>query len=185
MATSTIKEIFVKAINNGLKATETIVESKDKAMAYAALASALAQSGLILTNATADTETSTPAVSKDANTKAAAPAKEVKPESKTPGKEALKQGTDKGVKPEETKVEAAAEQKEVELPETWTDEAVEIKAEQIEALGKLREEYGDEIMNQGVEMFSEGVYKTIEDINPRNIDAFLAFVTAMISGDAQ
>jgi hypothetical protein len=170
---NTIKELFVKAINNGFKSTEMIAEAKDKAMAYAAIATAIAQSGLIASNESAG--------------EAEAPVKT--PAASTPtGKDAIKTGADKGSKaapkapatpvaPVEPAVPA-----EIEIVEEWTDEMIELKGSQVEKLNALKEEYGDDVINQGVEMFSENIYHSIDEITPLNIDAFLDFVENMTSG---
>jgi hypothetical protein len=164
---NTIKELFVKAINNGFKSTEMIAEAKDKAMAYAAIATAIAQSGLIASNESAG--------------EAEAPVKT--PAASTPtGKDAIKTGADKGSKAAPKAPATPVAPAEIEIVEEWTDEMIELKGSQVEKLNALKEEYGDDVINQGVEMFSENIYHSIDEITPLNIDAFLDFVENMTSG---
>lgn len=84
---TTLKKTFVNFINEGATAASLISESDKKAMAYAALANAIAQSGLL-----SDTTTTIPDVEEK---KAEEPAKETKEKEAPKGKDSIKKGAGK------------------------------------------------------------------------------------------
>jgi hypothetical protein len=162
---ATVKGLFSTAITRGMAAAEKITDNNQRALAYAALADAMAKTGLISgTNLDDGEVVTTPA--------------EVK------GKEALKPETGKNKPVPEKKLTPKPEEKPVEEPELteeWTDEAAEKKAEQIEFVQGLKAEYEEATLNNCVEQFSEGVMKTLDEITPLNIDAFVEFMKGLIA----
>lgn len=166
---STVKDLFLKAVNEGMKSAAMIQEPAHKANAYAAIAHALALTGLA-GSATGDTGIQT-----DSTPASAAPA------AAATGKNALK--PDAGKKAETTPAPAAVEPEapEAELTDEWTDEAIAIKADGIAFIGQLKENYDEASLDQCVQQFSEGQLQTLGEISPLNIDAFVAFMEAMIA----
>lgn len=167
-----VRSMFVSAINEGMKAAKMVQDPAAKANAYAAIASALAETGLINISADGEFEEGTAAAP---STPASTPAK---------GKDALKAGAGKAKaqkdpepKPEP---EAPAEAPEPELTEEWTEDMISLKADQIAYLQWLRESYEEAQLNATVEQFSEGTMSTLDDISPLNIDAFVAFVQTLL-----
>lgn len=167
-----LKSIFVQAINGGMAAAKGIPDAEKRALAYASLAQAMALTGGITIAVDSDFEDGA----------AAAPAK---------GKESLKPETAKATKPSTAKApapkaEAAPEPEPVlepELSEEWNDEMVELKADQIAYIQTLREQFEPDQLNETVSQFSEGVMKTMDEISPLNIDAFVGFVQGLLASE--
>lgn len=164
---ATMKELFLTAINNGMASAKMIQDPAHKANAYAALAHAMALTGLA-GSADAPIE-SAPSVAKS-------------------GKDSLKPGADKkaetptpAVAAGEQTVSSESEAPEAELTDEWTDEAVAAKADQITFIENLKAEYEESALDQCVQQFSEGQLQTLSEISPLNIDAFVAFMEAMIN----
>jgi hypothetical protein len=118
-------QLFLSAVNNGLKTANAIVDPAQKAQTYAAIAQALALSGLV--------------------SKADQIESKGEEESKSSkGKESLKHTPAK--KKEETVPEAPAQEPaadtpaEPELSEEWTEEMMELKAEPLARFAQIREE---------------------------------------------
>lgn len=164
---ASINQLFTTMISNGAEAIDGISDPKDKAMAFAALAGALAQTGLVSIE---EGRPSSIPLQEDleemAKPKAPAPTASKKAE---PKKAAAK------------KVEPVVE--EVETPEEWTDEAIALMPEEYEALVEMLDEYEEESLNDVVSNFSEGVLSEIHDITPLNVKAFLHYVKMLLSED--
>jgi hypothetical protein len=175
---ATIKRLFSDAIQQGMKAANGITDFYEKAIAYAALADAMARTGLIAGNNLEEAET-------DATAAASTTEKgknSLKPEAtKTKAAPAASKKEEKKVEPEPK----PAAETEPELTEEWTDEMVELKSEQIAFINKLKEEYEESALNNCVEQFSEKTMSTLDEITPLNIDAFVAFMQALINQQEQ
>ena len=105
------------------------------------------------------------------------------------GKESLKK-ENKVVPPTEEEKEEVAEEvkneteapqeegeRDVTINDTWEDEYWTAKfKDEVDYLQKSIEEYGEEQLNEAVELFSQGNYKSIEDIQPFNIVAFVTYL---------
>lgn len=172
---ASVKSMFSEALTKGMAAAANIPDSYNKAMAYAALAQAAAQTGLM----TIAAETAMEVKGAEDKEVKEVPAKEEKA-----GKESLKapaKGT--GLKPAAPAKETPKEEpKQIEDTTEWTEEMVAKYKEDIDVVGKFREEYGDESINQCVEQFSEGTMKSVEDdITPLNIKAFRTFLETLAS----
>lgn len=176
-----VKDAFNGAISEAMKAADLLTDNKDRAMAFAAIASALAQTGLV-DNASVDNvkkekksdeepkkekrhsdslKRSVKKIEKETEEKPEVPKKEFEPLNPDPKK----------------KIEEAKEG----WTEEWTDEAVEHFADQLQYLEDFSEKYGVDATNECLKEFSSGVMKDIaSDVSPLNIDsvvtAFKAFV---------
>lgn len=199
-----VKDAFNGAISEAMKAADLLTDNKDRAMAFAAIASALAQTGLV-DNASVDS------VKKEEK-------KEEAPKKEKRHSDSLKRSVKKIDKTEEepVKEEAPEEKGEEEKPEVpkkefeplnpdpkkkieeakegwteeWTDEAVEHFADQLQYLEDFSDKYGVEATNECLKEFSSGVMKDIaSDVSPLNIDsvvtAFKAFVDETDKAEAE
>lgn len=179
MATS-ISQMFVNVINEGIKATQAISEADKKALACAELAKALAMSGLVTVIGSESGEI-------EASVSEAKESLKDKPKEKKKPAAAAKKEEEKVKKetapepepePEEAQEESSGE---VELVDEWTEEMIEIKSEQLEVIQELQDEYDEETLDECVKNFSEGVLESIEDISPLNIDGFIAYIQLLLS----
>jgi len=162
----TLKEYFSKSITEAFSSADKIIEPKDKALAYAEIAKAIAMTGAISSNTSVAGETS-------------------KNETKVSPKESLKEETAKVESKKETKKEAPKAKpeppkeevpKEPVVGEEWTEEMNEMFASQIIKFQGFLESYGEENIMQCVDAFSEGQFSSLEDITPLNIDAFISYI---------
>ena len=175
---ATISQMFVNLVNDGIKASKAISDPKEKALACAELAKALAMTGLVST-LSGDSEAQEVAETKEAlKNKPKGKQKPVKEEE--PEVEETQEVEDEVV---ETEKEAETEEAvtDVELVDEWTEEMIELKAEQLEFIQQLQEEYDEETINECVRNFSEGVLNSIEEISPLNIDGFVAYMEMLIA----
>lgn len=169
---ATISQMFVNLVNDGIKASKAISDPKEKALACAELAKALAMTGLVST-LSGDSEAQEVAETKEAlKNKPKGKQKPVKEEE--PEVEETQEVEDEVVETEEAVTD-------VELVDEWTEEMIELKAEQLEFIQQLQEEYDEETINECVRNFSEGVLNSIEEISPLNIDGFVAYMEMLIA----
>ena len=170
---ATISQMFVNLVNDGIKASKAVSDPKEKALACAELAKALAMTGLVSTSS-GDSEAQEVAETKEAlKNKPKGKQKPVKEEE--PEVEETQEVEDETI---ETEEEAATD---AELVDEWTEEMVELKAEQLEFVQQLQEEYDEETIDECVRNFSEGVLNGIEEISPLNIDGFVAYMEMLIA----
>lgn len=165
----TIKEMFSEAIKKSMQSADNIIEADKKAMAYAAIASALAESGLLLQKTVTDIKEE-----KDS----------LKPEN---NKTKEKQVENKEEKPivEEPKKEiqeaTATPKKEVETePEDeWNDTTKEKYKEELEFIQQFDKDCLNECLNVFLQA-SEGEY-TIKDLTPDIIQGFCTFLKKILA----
>lgn len=174
---ATIKGLFTQAIVEGMAAAKKISENKDKALAYAALADAMARTGLVV-GTNLDEETPTEEVKgKDslAPEKQKTPAPAAKPKPQPPQPQ---------VENDLESIEEPASA-EAELTDEWTEETIELKAAGVAFINTLKEQYDEETLNNCVGQFSEGTMKTLAEITPLNIDGFVSFMEALIAAASE
>lgn len=164
---ATITEMFSKAINEANKNILAVTDPYQKAMAQIALAQALATTGSVKDEAIATAKVETAA-------KAEAP-------KAAEGKSALKNQPAKAKEADPAKVEEApalarAEVQEPELTEEWTEEAMTVLAAELEFVQVKQEEYTDEVLNDCVAQYSNGLLKEVSDLNPLTIQGFVAYI---------
>lgn len=198
---ASIKELFIKSITEGMKAAEMVSDASQKALAYAAIASALAETGLVRSKdevaEPVGKEALKPEATKGKSKRKAAPApapepevieEEVVAEVITP--EAVEEEEEvvaEVVTPEQEEAVEQAEEEaieeaiEVELTEEWTDEASAALANEIQFIAYLKEAYDEEQINECIASFSEGLFNSLDDINPLNIKGFVAFMQCLIA----
>ena len=170
---ATVKELFKTVVGEAIKNAELIELPKDKAMAYASIASALAQA----MNNSVENIARKSEHEKDLGIVevAVSEKKEEKPtEEKRPRKTADKMKR----QPKELPPEEEPEKKE-EVPNftsDWTDEAFEYYEKELEEIAGFAEDYGEDGLNECLKKFSSGTLKSEEDINPLNIKAFTLYL---------
>lgn len=169
-----VKEMFSDMIEEAVKSAKMISDPGDKACAYANIASALAQTGMV----------SSETISADITEKKTAKhSDKMKKQPKT-------------IEPKEEKAEVkeapkkAAPKKPTEWTEEWTEEAVEHFSKQLEYLSSFSEKYGEaeaeSALNECLEDFSSGsLHNVADDVNPLNIVAFTAYVSQLMSADEE
>lgn len=170
---ATIKETFNGAISEAIKNAELISDSYQKAMVYASVAQALAQSGLLVNGDTvevvAKTKTEAKAEKKESKPKKTADTLKRQPET-IPEEEPVKE-------PEEASVEEVPAENSKDWTEEWTDEAIEFFNDELNYITEFVDHWGEESANECLAEYSNGSLKDISaDINPLNIKAIvLAF----------
>ncbi len=185
----TIKELFIETINQGLAAAKLVQDPALKANAYAAIAQSLALSGQIksescvsIDSVKEDLKVETTKGKGKNSKKKSEPVVEVTEE---PVVEA--EVTEEAVEDVEV-VEEVTEEAVEDITEegwsvykTWSEEEQTELAEEIEFLVAISEAYASEAIDEQVETYSEGVYKSANDINPSNIRGFVAFLSELLS----
>lgn len=172
-----LTKVFSTALQKGFDAAKLIVEPKDKALAYAELVKAIAQTGLVV-----DTEIIEEIKEKETKKKS--------------GKDSLKAESGKGKKKTEEPVEQApvdetpkasevTEDIEEDIPEeddNWESEAIrEAKNDQLELLQEYVTAWGEDyVYNTLLEAWSEGTFSGVENVRPSNIDGFLAYIAELV-----
>lgn len=159
-----ITELFSKFISEGAKAAQLITDSKEKAIAYASLASACAQSGMVSPAATLPS-------TEDVVAAYAEPKSEKQPETKAEVKEEAKQEA------EPTKTSTADDAPSAE----WTEESLERFSSELQFINEKAEEFGAETINAALAQFSDGNFDSYEnDVSPLNIVGFTAYMRELM-----
>lgn len=201
---SNLTKLFKGLVSEGIKSMEAIADPEKKALVAAELAKSIAMTGMVghtdyPVELSAEDAAETKEAIKADDAKATAkkeeapaaepavaeekPAAKPKPKPKPAPKPAAEEAppAEEAAPAEEAVQEAAADENE------WTDEAVEKYAAELEFIQALKDGYGDEgddILNDCVDNWSEGVYKSTADITPANISGFKAYLE-MLLADAQ
>lgn len=69
---------------------------------------------------------------------------------------------------------------EEEFTNEWTDAAREYYKNELEFINNLTQSYGEETMNSCVEIYTEGIYKKLSDINPLNIKGYVELMKQLM-----
>lgn len=165
---ATVKDTFNAVISEAVKNADLISDNYQKARALAAIAHALAATGLV-----SDVTAEAPAKAekeekKETKAKKTADKMKRQPKELPPEEEAK----------EEPKSEEPAKKEEAskgDFTEEWTDEATEAFAEELQYIMDFTEKWGEEAANTCLADFSEGVLTDISaDVNPLNIAGVVA-----------
>ena len=202
---SKLMKFFQNMINDANKQAELITGTDaqyKKARIYAELAKAVALTGCINQSNVDNTieekkdniETKEEAVSKKAST-SKSNKDSLKRKSSVPKvtveetKESVKD-TNKEDNAETKEAETVIETSEIPVAETknieeeftseWTDAAREYYKDELEFINNLTQSYGEETMNSCVEIYTEGIYKTLNDINPLNIKGYVELMKQLM-----
>lgn len=181
-----IKEIFLTTINKGLEATSLISDPKDKALAYAQIARALATTGLVRDAVLPKDVDITIEENKEAIKEEAKKATKKKTSQKQKSKQAEETKEESQPEVQETAepeaqetVETPAEDQETEKELDWDD-----VTEEVDILNDFKGTYGDDAINECIRAFSDNVLVSIEDITPANIKAFVTYLN-MLQNEAE
>lgn len=167
----TLNSAFIESINGSLKATNNIVDQFQKATAYASIANAIASTGLLKADgnsgvSVAEGKESLKSKAKVKQENTPVKTEETAPVIETPTAQA------------ESTVTAIAPAEVVEpiLDDAWTEENMLQLKDELDFVRLKNEQYGEEQINNCINSFSQGVYKTTDDINPLNIRGFVAYI---------
>ena len=177
--------IFTTSVNEAMKAAKAIPDAGKRAEIYANIATAIATTGLVTGSSAEEVAHSTTMGSEDVasmerakrEAEAAPKKKAEKAEKKADAKKALKQTPDKTVD-DEVKEETP------QWTTEWTEEAMEAFADELNTLETKIAEYGEEL-DEAVKEFSSEKYKSVDDLNPLNIRAFLAYLESLENSDEE
>ena len=188
-----LNQAFVELIKVGVDALGKVTDHAQKAKIAAELAQAIASTGIVSALAetsielTAEEAAETKQAIKEADPKATkkkkeAPAPKATPKEEpapTPEEEPVPTPEEEPVQPDPEPVAVSEEDEGTE----WTDELLDKYADKIAFIATLREEYGDDaqgVLDDCVVQFSEGIYKTTDDITPQNIVGFVAYLEMLL-----
>lgn len=200
-----LMKFFQNMINDANKQAELITGTDaqyKKARIYAELAKAIALTGCIsqsnvdntieekkdnveIKEEAASKKTSTSKLNKDSLKRKSAVSKVTVEETKENAKNTNKENnveTEEAETIVETSDIPVAENKNIEEEFTneWTDAAREYYKDELEFINNLTQSYGEETMNSCVEIYTEGIYKKLSDINPLNIKGYVELMKQLM-----
>lgn len=200
-----LMKFFQNMINDANKQAELITGTDaqyKKARIYAELAKAIALTGCISQSNVDNTieekkdnveikeeavskKTSTSKLNKDSLKRKSAVSKVTVEETKENAKNTSKENnveTEEAETIVETSDIPVAENKNIEEEFTneWTDAAREYYKDELEFINNLTQSYGEETMNSCVEIYTEGIYKKLSDINPLNIKGYVELMKQLM-----
>lgn len=200
-----LMKFFQNMINDANKQAELITGTDaqyKKARIYAELAKAIALTGCIsqsnvdntieekkdnveIKEEAASKKTSTSKLNKDSLKRKSAVSKVTVEETKENAKNTSKENnveTEEAETIVKTSDIPVAENKNIEEEFTneWTDAAREYYKDELEFINNLTQSYGEETMNSCVEIYTEGIYKKLSDINPLNIKGYVELMKQLM-----
>lgn len=200
-----LMKFFQNMINDANKQAELITGTDaqyKKARIYAELAKAIALTGCIsqsnvdntieekkdnveIKEEAASKKTSTSKLNKDSLKRKSTVSKVTVEETKENAKNTSKENnveTEEAETIVETSDIPVAENKNIEEEFTneWTDAAREYYKDELEFINNLTQSYGEETMNSCVEIYTEGIYKKLSDINPLNIKGYVELMKQLM-----
>lgn len=200
-----LMKFFQNMINDANKQAELITGTDaqyKKARIYAELAKAIALTGCIsqsnvdntieekkdnveIKEEAASKKTSTSKLNKDSLKRKSAVSKVTVEETKENAKNTSKENnveTEEAETIVKTSDIPVAENKNIEEEFTneWTDAAREYYKNELEFINNLTQSYGEETMNSCVEIYTEGIYKKLSDINPLNIKGYVELMKQLM-----
>lgn len=200
-----LMKFFQNMVNDANKQAELITGTDaqyKKARIYAELAKAIALTGCIgqsnvdntieekkdnveIKEEAASKKTSTSKLNKDSLKRKSAVSKVTVEETKENAKNTSKENnveTEEAETIVKTSDIPVAENKNIEEEFTneWTDAAREYYKDELEFINNLTQSYGEETMNSCVEIYTEGIYKKLSDINPLNIKGYVELMKQLM-----
>lgn len=200
-----LMKFFQNMVNDANKQAELITGTDaqyKKARIYAELAKAIALTGCIgqsnvdntieekkdnveIKEEAAPKKTSTSKLNKDSLKRKSAVSKVTVEETKENAKNTSKENnveTEEAETIVKTSDIPVAENKNIEEEFTneWTDAAREYYKDELEFINNLTQSYGEETMNSCVEIYTEGIYKKLSDINPLNIKGYVELMKQLM-----
>lgn len=195
---ASIKDLFIKSISEGMKAAEMIPDASNKATAFAEIAKALALTGQVRNDKGVEAEPAGKDSLKPETSKGGRKKKKEEPvvvEETVKEEPVVEEPTVEEPVVEETTTEdtevveelnqeaeqEAAETSDDIYTEEWTDESLEALSDEIGFIGYLKENYDEDAINECIAAFSEGLFNTLDDINPLNIKGFVSYMQCLIA----
>ena len=196
-----LMKFFQNMINDANKQAELITGTDaqyKKARIYAELAKAIALTGCIsqsnvdntieekkdnveIKEEAASKKTSTSKLNKDSLKRKSAVSKVTVEETKENAKNTSKENNVETEEVETSDIPVAENKNiEEEFTNEWTDAAREYYKDELEFINNLTQSYGEETMNSCVEIYTEGIYKKLSDINPLNIKGYVELVKQLM-----
>lgn len=200
-----LMKFFQNMINDANRQAELITGTDaqyKKARIYAELAKAIALTGCIgqsnvdntieekkdnveIKEEAASKKTSTSKLNKDSLKRKSTVSKVTVEETKENAKNTSKENnveTEEAETIVKTSDIPVAENKNIEEEFTneWTDAAREYYKDELEFINNLTQSYGEETMNSCVEIYTEGIYKKLSDINPLNIKGYVELMKQLM-----
>lgn len=200
-----LMKFFQNMVNDANKQAELITGTDaqyKKARIYAELAKAIALTGCIgqsnvdntieekkdnveIKEEAASKKTSTSKLNKDSLKRKSTVSKVTVEETKENAKNTSKENnveTEEAETIVKTSDIPVAENKNIEEEFTneWTDAAREYYKDELEFINNLTQSYGEETMNSCVEIYTEGIYKKLSDINPLNIKGYVELMKQLM-----
>lgn len=196
-----LMKFFQNMINDANKQAELITGTDaqyKKARIYAELAKAIALTGCIsqsnvdntieekkdnveIKEEAASKKTSTSKLNKDSLKRKSAVSKVTVEETKENAKNTSKENNVETEEVETSDIPVAENKNiEEEFTNEWTDAAREYYKDELEFINNLTQSYGEETMNSCVEIYTEGIYKKLSDINPLNIKGYVELMKQLM-----
>lgn len=196
-----LMKFFQNMINDANKQAELITGTDaqyKKARIYAELAKAIALTGCIsqsnvdntieekkdnveIKEEAASKKTSTSKLNKDSLKRKSAVSKVTVEETKENAKNTSKENNVETEEVETSDIPVAENKNiEEEFTNEWTDAAREYYKDELEFINNLTQSYGEETMNSCAEIYTEGIYKKLSDINPLNIKGYVELMKQLM-----
>lgn len=169
---ASIKDTFTMVIRKAIENAELIESPRDKAMAYAAIASALAQTGRMGCAEDAAPEAKEP----EQKAKKNSDKMKRQPDFMPPDDQEVLGGVRGGSVPKEEKEEPEKKTVEPKFTSEWTDEAEKYYEEELQYLMDFVERYGDDGFSECASEFSKGLFNNLDGVNPLNISALVVYL---------
>lgn len=169
---ASIKDTFTTVICKAIENAELIESPRDKAMAYAAIASALAQTGRMggVEDAAPEAKEPEPKAKKNSDKM------KRQPDFMPPDDQEVLGGVRGGSVPKEEKEEPEKKTVEPKFTSEWTDEAEKYYEKELQYLMDFVERYGDDGFSECASEFSKGLFKDLDGVNPLNISALVVYL---------
>lgn len=184
-----LEKVFTDFINEGAAAAKRITEQDKKAMAYAALAQAIADSHLMIEStplmsmSTGVLDTTKETTGKDSLKEEAGKGKNTKAKDKTKEKAETVKADVAPVEPDAAPTEPIVEivaEIVAEISNEWTEEMKEMHKEELMTLDAYLTEWTEEyVCKECLSRYLENPDVTLEDVRPANIKGFLAYLVSI------
>lgn len=169
---ASIKDTFTMVIRKAIENAELIESPRDKAMAYAAIASALAQTGRMGCAEDAAPEAKEP----EQKAKKNSDKMKRQPDFMPPDDQEVLGGVRGGSVPKEEEKAPEKKTSEPKFTSEWTDEAEKYYEQELQYLMDFVERYGDDGFSECASEFSKGLFKDLDGVNPLNISALVVYL---------
>jgi len=175
---STLNDVFKESLTSAIKAAKTITDQYNQALAFAAIASAIAQTGLVRPTAELSEEASNLATTVPET--ATTTTKRTRRTKEQIAEEEAAKAAAATTKPEDdatTTTEPAGEAEDDE----WTDAAMEAHAEEVAYVNDVLAEYDEAEVFSAITERTEGNINSRDDLRPSNIGYVATLIKEIMS----